>query len=78
MPITKEEIISAVKDTLNEEVKAFYVDREKHWDDHQFLGGFRKWIDDTKSMAWKTVIGAVVMGIIGLLVLGFAFWGGKQ
>jgi hypothetical protein len=72
------EIKTAVKETLNEEVKAFYVDRETHWEDHQFLGGFRRWIDDTKSTAWRAIIGAVVVGAIGLLVLGFAVWGGKR
>ncbi len=74
MPLTKEEIKDAVKETLNEEVKAFYVDREKHWDDHRFLGGFRKWIDDTKTTAWKVFIGAIVVGVISTLALISKFW----
>ena len=67
----RQAISDGVSTALDKSVREFYVDREKHWEDHMFLGGFRKFIDETKSTAWKVVVRVVAIGVIGLLVLGF-------
>lgn len=75
MEITKEIIKAAVVEALQEEIKPFYIERETHYQDHLFIKEAREWLDNIKSTMWKTIAKAVVAGLIGLLILGFIFWG---
>lgn len=75
MEITKETIKAAVVEALKEEIKPFYIERETHYQDHLFIKELREWLDSIKSTAWKTIAKIVITGIIGLLILGFIFWG---
>lgn len=71
----REDIKTAVKEALQEEMKTFYVEREQHYQDHQFIKEFREWCTDTKSTVSKTLIKMLVIGILSLVVIGFVFWG---
>lgn len=71
----KEIIKEAIRELLEEENKSFFVERESHYQDHLFIKDMRDWCEGIKSTFWKTTAKAVVMGIIGLLILGFIFWG---
>jgi hypothetical protein len=68
----KETIKEAVREAFQEELKAFYIDRETHYQHHQFLGGIIKWCEQCKSIVLKTIVTAVVGGVIALLVIGYS------
>lgn len=64
----------AVKEEMDREIKPFYVDREQHYKDHQFLQGLQEYVDGIASTALKTVVKSVISGLIILLLLGFGLW----
>jgi len=64
---------AAVKEAFKEEMSAFYVEREQHYQDHQFIKELREWCVQTKSTVLKTVVKVVVGGALALLFLGFIF-----
>ncbi len=70
-----EELKKVVKDAIHEELGIYRVDKEQHYKDHLFLRDLREWYDDIRSSFWKSVVGAFVMALLGLLLLGFIFWG---
>lgn len=72
------QIKEAVKEVLEERLHAFYVERETHYQDHQFVRGLRLWVDGVKSTTVKTFVGIIVAAIVGLLALGFVMWGRKN
>lgn len=74
----KKIIKEAVKEALQEEIKPFYIEREQHYQDHQFITSLRKWCEDTKSTIWRTILRVVVMALLGLMVMGFILWGYKN
>lgn len=73
-----EEIKAAVKEGLQESVAQFYIERERHYQDHQFVSDLRELFDGIRSTATKTIVGILITSIIGLLILGFVFWGRHQ
>lgn len=73
-----DQIKAAVKEVMDERMKEFYIEREKHYQHHQFLEGFIAWTSSIKSTVLKTIVGLVVTALIGLVVLGFAVWGKRN
>jgi len=69
--IEREAIKEAVKEALGEELKAFYVDREIHYQHHEFLKSWVEWTAQCKSVALKTIVTLFIGGIFGLMALGF-------
>lgn len=65
----------ATERAIESKLGQFYIDREEHYADHQFIKAFRRWTDEAKG----TVLRAVVKTLVGvaflLLLLGFIFWG---
>lgn len=76
--MTKDELKAAIKEALDEEIKPFYIDRERHYQDHQFLESLQNWVGSIGSATLKTLISTVVAGLLILLLLGFVFWGKKN
>ncbi len=70
-----EELKKVVKEAIHEELSIYKVDKEQHYRDHLFLRDLREWYDDIRSSFWKSVVGAFVMALLALLLLGFVFWG---
>lgn len=70
-----EELKKVVKESIHAELSLYKVDKEQHYQDHLFLRDLRAWYDDIKSSFWKSIVGALVMAFLGLLLLGFIFWG---
>lgn len=66
---------AAVKQALREELNAFYVDRETHYQHHIFLKGMIAWSEQCKSIALKTIVSGLVGGLIALIIIGFSIWG---
>jgi hypothetical protein len=71
----KELIKQAVKEALQEEIKPFYVDREIHYQHHEFIGELIQWSNKIKTTAIGTIVRTLIWGLIGLIILGFIFWG---
>ncbi len=82
MEITKEEIKQIIHDGLSDaidvKVRDFYIERETHYQHHQFTANLIRIIDKIQSATVKTITGIVITGIITLLVLGIIFWGRQQ
>ncbi len=60
---------------IDSKVADFYVDRETHYQHHQFMGSFIAWVNKTRNTAWKSFVSVVVFAVLTLLVFGFIFWG---
>lgn len=71
-------IKKAVADAMTEQMKDFYVDRETHYQHHEFIDGMMEWSRSWKSTCMRAIANALVMGVIGLLLLGYIAWGGKM
>lgn len=70
-----EKIKAAVKESLQESVAQFYVDRERHYQDHQFVADLRDFFENIRGTATKTIVGILITSVVGLLILGFIVWG---
>ncbi len=70
-----EEVKNAVREVFEEEFQSFYVDSETHYQHHQFVQGLISWMDDTRGTVRKTLIHALVWGLLSLLLFGFIFFG---
>lgn len=70
-----EQIKAAIKEVMDERMKEFYIDREEHYLDHQFLHGLREWTGSIRSTTVKTVVSIFVAALIGLMIMGFVVWG---
>ena len=69
---------AGVKAALEDKLKPFYIDRETHWKQHQFLSEWMEWSKQCKSIVMRTIVGAVVMVGLVLMGVGFVFkYGGK-
>lgn len=73
----REAIKEAVKEALGEELKSFYIDRETHYLQHEWLKGVMKYCEQCKSVILKATITIIVGGAIGLMMLGFTLRSGK-
>ena len=69
--MNKDEIKQAVSEAIDEKVKDFYIDREKHWRHHEALEEFIDFWKITKKTAWRTFIVTSVSGIIGVFWFGY-------
>lgn len=63
---------------LRAELKSFTIDREQHYQDHQFLKELREWVGNIKSTSVRAVVTAMVVALIGLVVAGFIVWSKKN
>lgn len=74
----REAIKEAVREALGEELAAFYIDRETHYQHHEFIKSWITWTQQCKSVVLKTVVGGIVAALLALMAFAFAFkWGGK-
>ena len=62
---------AGVKAALEDKLKPFYIDRERHWEQHKFLGEWMDWTKQCKSVVLKAVLGTVAVAAIGLMAIGF-------
>ena len=76
--IFKEEIRTDIKEAVHENLGAYKIPKEQHYNDHEWIKGLRAWQDTTTSTLWKTVLAIVTGGIATLLVYGFILWGKKH
>ena len=77
--MTPEEIEAAAERgtarAIDQKLGQFYIDRETHYQDHQFIQQFRKWTEEAKGTALRVVVKTIAAGAIILILLGFIVWG---
>lgn len=61
-----------VKAALEAELKPFYIDREKHFEQHKVLARWMEWMDQCQCVVLKTIVGVIVITGLGLMIAGFA------
>lgn len=71
----KAAVSEAVSEVLDDKLKGFWVEREKHWQHHQFIDELIQFTSRCKGTTIKAIVNCAVYGLIALLVLGFMFWG---
>lgn len=69
--MTKDEIRDVIENALESKMKEYWVDREVHYQHHAFIDKWMQWADDTSKTVRHTVITFLILGLLGLLALGF-------
>lgn len=72
--MTKEEIKEAVAEVLQDKLGEFYIERQKHFEHHQFIDGVMTTTDKIKGTACKTITISGIIGLLTILTLGFIAW----
>jgi len=67
-------IKTAVRDVMQEEMKAFFIDREEHYQHHQFIKGLKTGIEGCQSLVGRITLITIIGGIATVLVLGVVAW----
>ena len=62
---------AGVKAALEDKLRPFYIDREKHFEHHKFISDWIAWTKQCKSVVLKTLVSAFVMAALGLMIVGF-------
>lgn len=70
----KEAIKEAMRDVMREEMKAFYIDREEHYQHHQFIKGLKSGVDSCQSIIGKVTLTGIIGGVIIVMLIGVVQW----
>jgi hypothetical protein len=77
--MTPDEVETAVEAAVGRAIDAklgqFYIDRETHFKDHEWIQELRKWSDEIKGTVLRSFVKIVITAMIGLTILGFIVWG---
>ena len=68
----QKEIVEAVREAMREEMKDFYIDRETHYKDHEFILGLREWTKNFKSAFWAKIANGFAYAVITVIIAIFA------
>ena len=71
-------IKTAGRDVMQEEMKAFYIDREEHYQHHQFIKSIKTGVESCQSLVGKVSLVAIVGGLVTVIALGVVAWIRKQ
>ncbi len=72
--MTKQEIKEAVAEAIQEKLGEFYIERQKHFEHHQFIDSVMDTADKVKGTACKAITTSGIIGLITILILGFVAW----
>lgn len=67
-----------IKEAMKEETHEFWIDRETHFRQHEFISSWMLWSDRISSTIVSSVVKGIIIFILGLLALGFAISGWKK
>ena len=67
-----------IKEAVHENLGAYIIPKEQHYNDHKWIKGLREWQDTTTSTIWKIILVTIAGGIMTLIVYGFILWGKKH
>jgi len=69
---------AGVKAALEDKLKPFYIDRETHFIQHEFLKEWMDWTQQCKSIVLKAILSTLALAALGLMAIGFMMkTGGK-
>lgn len=71
----KDAIKEAVKEAIEEKLGEFFIEREQHYKDHCFIQDVAAGVEKIKGTACKTILVALIMGILSLISYGIIHWG---
>lgn len=74
----KEDIKTIVREANKEQMADFYVEREQHYQHHEFIKRLMDWSDRISNTAVRSIVHAIIIFILGLILLGFFVYGGKH
>ena len=77
-PLTAQEIKSAVKDAIDDRLGEFFIEREKHYQHHQFIESVIGLSNKIKGTACKAVTNLLIAALFALLLFGVVLWGRHQ
>lgn len=69
-----EAVKNAMREVMQEEMKAFYIDREEHYQHHQFLKGLKKGVEGCQSIVGKISLVTLIGGLVTVIILGIVSW----
>jgi hypothetical protein len=72
--MTEETMKAAIKEALSEQLGEFFIEREQHFLDHQFVYGVRTFEGKIREQACSVVTKVGITGLIALLLYGLIFW----
>jgi len=75
--MTRDEIKEIVKEAIQEELQGFYVERERHYQDHQFVGTLREKCHSISNIVVALIVTAIIGGFFTLIGWGVSFWKSK-
>lgn len=75
MELTREELKTIIKEAIDEKLNEFWIDREEHYKQHQFLSSLMKWSETCSNTIVRTCIKCFVSALLILTVAGFIAWG---
>jgi predicted phosphoadenosine phosphosulfate sulfurtransferase len=64
-----------IRKIFDERLKDFYIERERHYQEHEFIKELMTWSNSAKSTFWKITIGMITTALIGFTIMGFVVWG---
>ena len=67
-----------IKEAMKEETHEFWIDREVHYKQHEFISSWMLWSDRISSTVVSSIVKGLVIFVLGLLALGFAIFGFKK
>ena len=71
----KDIVREVVKESVEDAVKSYYVEREGHYLDHVFVRDIRNIFGLVKSNTVKTIVLVLITGGVGAIVTGLFYWG---
>lgn len=71
-------IKAVIKEAMKEETHEFWIDRETHFRQHEFISSWMLWSDRISNTIVASVVKGIVIFVLGLLALGFAIFGWKK
>jgi hypothetical protein len=72
--VDKAMIKAAVHEAIDEKLGQFYIEREKHYQHHEFIDNVICYSNKIKGTACKTVTNLLIVGLATLAALGFGVW----
>jgi hypothetical protein len=72
------EIKDVICEAMHEEMASFWIERERHYNEHQFIKSWMDWTNKCKSNVLKAIISCLIYAALIGMAFGFIFWGRKQ
>lgn len=70
-------IKAAMTEVIDEKMKDFWIERERHYKHHEFITEMICWTDKFKSATMKAVVNCIVVALLSAIAIGFIVWGRK-